>query len=84
MLDPMEPATDLCVSLFANRQSVRSLFLAPNGSLLRLFFGVRISAAGQNDQSPLREGKKGEREERKRKKRKKEEKKRRKEEKERI
>ena len=50
----------------------------------RLFFGVRISAAGQNDQSPLREGKKGEREERKRKKRKKEEKKRRKEEKERI
>ena len=36
MLDPMEPATDLCVSLFANRQSVRSLFLAPNGSLLLL------------------------------------------------
>ena len=60
------------------------LFSKSDSSEKRLFFGVRISAAGQNDQSPLREGKKGEREERKRKKRKKEEKKRRKEEKERI
>ena len=45
---------------------------------------LRLAPHGQSDQSPLREGKKGEREERKGKKRKKEEKKRRKEEKERI